>query len=149
MTYNHGALSRVKISGYKSIQSCDIALGRINVLIGGNGAGKSNLVTAFSFLQNILKKNLQVAVAQSGMNALLYRGRKETDEIAFEVYFGDHSYGLILTPASEDRPIIQKEYIGYHGASERESVIACGKCESVWNEGTHSEIDSDMIQTLE
>ena len=35
-------LSRMTIRGFKSIKSCDISFGKINVLIGSNGAGKSN-----------------------------------------------------------------------------------------------------------
>ena len=47
-------LSRMTIRGFKSIKNCDISFGKINVLIGSNGAGKSNFISAFSFLQNIL-----------------------------------------------------------------------------------------------
>lgn len=35
-------LSRMTIRGFKSIKNCDISFGKINVLIGSNGAGKSN-----------------------------------------------------------------------------------------------------------
>ena len=69
-------LSRMTIRGFKSIKNCDISFGKINVLIGSNGAGKSNFISAFSFLQNILSKNLQVSVGQSGLSSLLYNGRK-------------------------------------------------------------------------
>ena len=62
------------------------------MLIGSNGAGKSNFTSAFSFLQNILSKNLQVSVGQSGLSSLLYKGRKVTEEIDFEVFFGQNSY---------------------------------------------------------
>ena len=46
-------LSRMTIRGFKSIKNCDISFGKINVLIGSNGAGKSNFISAFSFLQSI------------------------------------------------------------------------------------------------
>lgn len=36
-------LSRMTIRGFKSIKSCDISFGKINVLIGSNGAGKEQL----------------------------------------------------------------------------------------------------------
>ena len=108
-------LSRMTIKGYKSIKECDISFGKINVLIGSNGAGKSNFISAFSLLRNILAKNLQVSVAQSGVNALLYKGRKVTEEIAFEVYFGSNSYGFNLIPTDDNRLIFKKEYFGYYG----------------------------------
>ena len=40
-------LSRMTIHGFKSIKSCDISFGKINVLIGSNGAGKSNFISSF------------------------------------------------------------------------------------------------------
>ena len=124
-------LSRMTIEGYKSIKKCDISFGKINVLIGSNGAGKSNFISAFSFLQDILAKNLQVSVAQSGVNALLYKGRKVTEEIAFEVYFGNNSYGFNLVPTDDNRLIFRKEFFGYHGQWENESNVARGNSEAM------------------
>ena len=99
-------LSRMTIRGFKSIKNCDISFGKINVLIGSNGAGKSNFISAFSFLQNILSKNLQVSVGQSGLSSLLYNGRKVTEEIDFEVFFGQNSYGFVLVPTDDNRLIM-------------------------------------------
>lgn len=42
-------LSRMTIRGFKSIKSCDISFGKINVLIGSNGAGKSNFISALRY----------------------------------------------------------------------------------------------------
>jgi predicted ATPase len=43
-------LSGIHISGYRSIKKCGVKFGKINVLIGSNGAGKSNFISAFSLL---------------------------------------------------------------------------------------------------
>ena len=137
-------LSRMTIRGFKSIKSCDISFGKINVLIGSNGAGKSNFISAFSFLQNILSKNLQVSVGQSGLSSLLYKGRKVTEEIDFEVFFGQNSYGFVLVPTDDNRLIFQKEYFGYHGDLDNESNIGCGYSESQWENGVHSGIDDSL-----
>ena len=115
MALSRDQLSRITISGFKSIKRCDIKFRKVNVLIGSNGAGKSNFISAFTLLQNILSQNLQVFVAQSGMNSLFYNGRKVTDEIDFEVYFGNNSYGFVLIPTDDNRLIFRKEYFGYHG----------------------------------
>lgn len=119
-------LSRMTIRGFKSIKNCDISFGKINVLIGSNGAGKSNFISAFSFLQSILSKNLQVSVGQSGLSSLLYNGRKVTEEIDFEVFFGQNSYGFVLVPTDDNRLIFQKEYFGYHGGLGHESNWTAG-----------------------
>ena len=36
-------IERLRISGFKSIRDADLTLGPLNVVIGANGAGKSNL----------------------------------------------------------------------------------------------------------
>ncbi len=41
-----GQLDRIKIKGYKSIKECDLNLKSLNVLIGCNGAGKSNFISS-------------------------------------------------------------------------------------------------------
>jgi predicted ATP-dependent endonuclease of OLD family len=48
------ALRRVTLKGFKSIKAMDLELRPLNVLIGENGAGKSNLV---SFLKMLNEKN--------------------------------------------------------------------------------------------
>lgn len=142
-------LSQITISGFKSIKQCDIEFGKVNVLIGSNGAGKSNFISAFTLLQNILSQNLQVFVAQSGMNSLFYNGRKVTDEIDFEVYFGNNSYGFVLIPTDDNRLIFRKEYFGYHGNWKNESNVSRGTTESHWQTGAHNKIDEYVIPILE
>ena len=141
-------LSRITIEGYKSIKKCDVSFGKINVLIGSNGAGKSNFISAFSLLQNILLKNLQVSVAQSGINALLYKGRKVTEDIGFEVYFGKNSYGFNLVPTDDNRLIFRKEFFGYHGQWDNESSVAYGNSEAKGATGVHNKIDRYVVPIL-
>ena len=149
MALSQDQLSRIKISGYKSIKQCDISFGKINVLIGSNGAGKSNFISAFSLLQDILSGDLQISVARSGMNALFYKGRKVTDEIAFEVFFGYNSYGFVLMPTDYNTVIFQKEYFGYHGNWDNNSLVSRGTVESAWKTGAHNNIDQYVIPILE
>lgn len=134
-------LSRIDIAGYKSIKNCSIKFNKINVLIGSNGAGKSNFISAFALLQNVLEKNLQVSVSQSGLNSLFYNGRKVTEEIAFEVFFGNNSYGFNLVPTDDNRIIFRKEYFGYHGQWENESNVSRGHSESMWQAGSNNRLD--------
>lgn len=43
-------LSRLRVRGFKSIRDQDIEIKALNVLIGNNGAGKSNLVSFFDMI---------------------------------------------------------------------------------------------------
>ena len=148
MDLKEGQLSRIVINGYKSIKACDLDLRRINVLIGSNGAGKSNFISAFSLLQNVLSKNLQLYAARSGINSLFYNGRKITDRISFEVFFGENSYGFSLEPTDDNRLIFNKEYFGYHEKFDNRSIVARGHEESKWDSGVGNLIDKYVVPIL-
>ncbi|MGO9597254.1 MAG: AAA family ATPase [Isosphaeraceae bacterium] len=76
-------IERCRISGFKSIREADITLGSFNVVIGANGAGKSNLVSYFALLHAALNERLDgYVVPNGGPNALLHLGPKHTSEIA-------------------------------------------------------------------
>lgn len=149
MKLKEGQLSRIKIRGYKSIKDITVDFGKINVLIGSNGAGKSNFISVFTLLQNILNRNLQVYAAQNGINSLFYNGRKVTEEIDFEVFFGQNSYGFSLIPTDDNRVIFREEHFEYHGTWENRSNVSRGHAESLWEKGTANKIDQYVIPILE
>ncbi|HHJ50644.1 MAG TPA: hypothetical protein ENJ88_07055, partial [Phaeodactylibacter sp.] len=60
------AIAKIIIENYKSIQKAEIELNPVNVLIGANGAGKSNFISFFTLIKNILQQNLQYYVASQG-----------------------------------------------------------------------------------
>ena len=46
-------LHSIRIQGFKSISDQTLEFNPLNVFIGGNGAGKSNLIGVFNFLNRI------------------------------------------------------------------------------------------------
>lgn len=108
-------LDQISIHGYKSIRALvNFPLGPLNVLIGANGAGKTNFISFFALLNQIVQNNLQVSVAQSGgANSLLYFGQKITAEIKIRLVFGNNSYQCTLVPAAGDMLIFSDERMGY------------------------------------
>ena len=107
---NNSQLSRIVLQGFKSIRACDLALKELNVLIGPNGAGKSNFIEFFQLIQNILDSKLQQYVSkQGGPDALLHFGRKTTEEIGAELYFGYNGYKFTLEPTQDNRMMFGKE----------------------------------------
>ncbi|MFA6658346.1 MAG: AAA family ATPase [Victivallaceae bacterium] len=46
-------LNRIELQNFKSIRELDLELGNLNILIGANGAGKSNFVNFFKMLEAI------------------------------------------------------------------------------------------------
>ena len=48
-------LKKITIKGYRSIKDAALELHKLNVLIGANGAGKSNFVSFFKLLNEIIR----------------------------------------------------------------------------------------------
>ncbi len=63
---NEPFLRRVKIRNYKSIGKSDVELGRLNVLVGINGSGKSNFLDALRFVVDGLQTSLDHAIKARG-----------------------------------------------------------------------------------
>lgn len=82
-------LKTVTLRGYKSIAKLEaFELRNLNVLIGANGAGKSNFIGIFKLLAALADGNLQTFVQkQGGPDALLHGSRKRTQQIDAEIYF--------------------------------------------------------------
>ncbi|GIV24080.1 MAG: AAA family ATPase [Bacteroidia bacterium] len=81
-------LERISIRGYKSFEALDIELRPINVLIGANGAGKSNLLSLFRMLKSLADESLQLFVARAGgADMILHYGRKKTPELRISLWF--------------------------------------------------------------
>jgi len=103
-------LERLVIDGYKSIEHCDLKLGRLNILIGANGAGKSNFIGFFKMIAQMLDKQLQISVGKAGgPDALLHFGRKTTEKIHAELYFGNNGYNFTLEPTQDNRLMYSNE----------------------------------------
>jgi predicted ATPase len=76
-------ITRLQVKNFKSLRELDLQLGPINVLVGPNMAGKSNILDVFRFLHDILSgagglQGLNFALVQrGGMNEILWKGGKE------------------------------------------------------------------------
>lgn len=119
-------IDKIEIHGFKSIRELVLPLNTINVLIGENGAGKSNFIETFSLLNNIAKKRLQHYVSERGSaNSLLHYGRKTTSEIRISMIFGNNSngYEFTLMPDDKDSLFFAKEYASYNKADFVKSGI--------------------------
>lgn len=147
---NEQQISRIRIEGYKSIRQCDLKLGMINVLIGSNGAGKSNFISVFKLLQEIIEKKFQLLTAMSGgSNALLYDGAKITEKIKMEFFFGLNSYGFELMPTDDNRLIFADEFFAYYyNGSYKGYLGSAGHAESLWDQGLNNGIDKYVSPIL-
>lgn len=117
-------LERIRVKGYKSIRLLDIQLKALNVLIGANGSGKSNFISLFRLLNEVLESRLQPYTGSIGADNLLYYGRKTTSEISIELSFkGErpnlaNGYVAKFIPSNEDTLIFSSEMIWFHDRNQ-------------------------------
>lgn len=94
------ALEKITIRGFKSIRALEaFELKGLNLLIGANGAGKSNFVDFFRFLRAHLRGRLHDFVESNGRaDAFLFNGPKATEEILVHLESSPYQLNLILKP---------------------------------------------------
>jgi predicted ATPase len=71
-------LQTLAVSGYRSLHAITLPLGRLNVITGANGSGKSNLYRALRLLAETAQGNVVGALArEGGLAATLWAGPEE------------------------------------------------------------------------
>lgn len=108
-------LHRIAIRGFKSIKECDLDLNNVNVLIGANGAGKSNFISIFEMLQKILSREMALYAGKKGIAPLLYNGKEVTDSISAEFSFGSLLYSYELEWTEDDSLLFREESLIFDG----------------------------------
>ena len=140
-------LTSLKIEGYKSIKACDLKLGALNVLIGANGAGKTNFISFFRLIGEILIGNLQRTIAkQGGPDVLLRHGRKVTEAINTEIYFGNNGYQFSLEPTNDNRMMFANEAFWWNVSGPK--VLGAGHFESQADAGTGTFINRFVLPAM-
>ncbi len=124
------SLDTLSIVGFKSIRELrDFPLTQRNVLIGANGAGKSNLIDFFRLLRAIAHDGLKEFVTSSGgSDCFFFQGPQFTREIEATLNFGPNGFRFSLLPTAtsdlmvkevatlHDRLAWQTFHVGRHEA---------------------------------
>ena len=115
---NMPQLSKLVLKGYKSIKKMDIELNNLNILIGANGAGKSNFISFFQLIHAIVHEQLSVFVPKNGFaNSFLHYGRQHTDAISAQLEFGANGYQFTLEPTTLNKFIFTREILTHQTKS--------------------------------
>ena len=120
-------VTHLTVRGFKSINSLErFELGSLNVLIGPNGSGKTNLVDVFRMMGALANGRLRLFVAkEDGPDALLYRGRKHTSELEIDLAFPNLTYRAGLTAVGEHLALTHEETnLGWVGTGNYESDLS-------------------------
>ena len=78
------SITKVELHNYKSIASCDLSLNSLNIFIGSNGAGKSNLLSLFDLMSTFDRIDMMQShiAKKGGPDAFLRYGRKKSESFS-------------------------------------------------------------------
>ena len=113
-------ITSIQLDGFRSIRhQPELTLNSgLNVLIGGNGAGKSNFISFFQMVRHMMDPNLglQHYISESGgADALLFRGVEVTDQFHAKISFRNNTYELTLHAADDGRMFFAMEEATFDG----------------------------------
>jgi predicted ATPase len=108
-------LERIEVEGFTSIRSASVELGRLNVLVGANGAGKSNFIQALALLGRIVDSELNLFVGLNGGASALLNSSDSRAHVKLRLNAHPNSYEATLVPAANDELIFDDELVFFHG----------------------------------
>jgi len=111
-------LKRLKLKGFRSIKDLDLEFRPLNVLIGANGAGKSNLVAFFKLLNEMMGGRLRQFIASTGHSqGNLHFGPKVTPQLEAALEFktdnGLDTYFMRMFHAAGDALVFAEETLSF------------------------------------
>ena len=119
-------ITRVQIKNYRSIESVDVHLEPLTVLVGRNGSGKSSFVDAIKLVRDAMRVGLENAIIERhGFGSICRYSprRKRQIEISLSVEESNFSggYDLILASEANGFKIVREKayYLLRHGGVGR------------------------------
>jgi predicted ATPase len=116
-------ITELYLAHYKSVTEQTIDFRSINVLVGKNGSGKSNIIDALSFLSDVANDDLDYAItkrhgADSVRQWSKYKPYHVTIQVRVEGRDGGHGLYRIVFSSSRNNYRIQEEFLEWSGTSQ-------------------------------
>lgn len=125
----------VSVRNYRSVKNIDLHLGSLNIVIGANGSGKSNLYHSLRLIHGAANGQLSsVLAAEGGMQKTMWAGqtpsseakriklRIDTDEFSYDIEIG-YPVKLPYPTFFKSDPVIKEENLWLPGLSKRPSSL--------------------------
>ncbi len=103
-------ITNFSVKNFKSIKHLELDLARVNVFIGANGSGKSNILEAFAFVsasesnkiynEDLIKKG--VRIAKPSLTASAFAGSKEEHKLHFSIKIAESISDFSIIPEEND-----------------------------------------------
>lgn len=91
-------IERIRLKNFKNFENIDLKLGQMNVFVGANAAGKTNLIQAIKFIRDIQMQGIENAISmQSGMEFLQNFNLKGEKTTSITIDF-NYATQIILQP---------------------------------------------------
>ena len=128
-------LTKLTLRGFKSFESLeDFELGDLNVLVGANGAGKSNFVEFFRLLRAMVHQSLQTYMIANGpADGYFFNGLAYSRAIEAKLSFGETEYAFKLASTADGKIFVAQEIAQYSDGSEPQ-LVGKGSLESTLKE---------------
>jgi energy-coupling factor transporter ATP-binding protein EcfA2 len=143
--------------GYRSLRELCLSVGRLTVITGGNGAGKSNVYRALRLLVDAAHGELGRALArEGGMPSALWAGTSRNPAARLSVGFADDVYayelrlGLLRSaPALWSSPATRGQE-GHPHLASRGSVSSNAITSAMLrdNDGIHRSAPADLYESV-
>ncbi len=121
-------IDQLTIKGFKSIRHLEnFEMRNLNVLIGANGTGKSNFISYFQMLSELVEQRLQIWTAQQGSSdRIVSFGIKTTQILESFIRFGNNGYEFKLSPTIDEKFVFLSEQVFFAGDYKAENWASLG-----------------------
>lgn len=114
-------ITNIEIQHYRSIWHATLDLNPVNLIVGANGSGKSNVVDAIYFLHDCCVNDIETALTRRhGIDSVRQWSKTKPYHISIELSFenseGSGKYKLVLSSNKGEHRIVDEsgEWTGYH-----------------------------------
>lgn len=151
-------LDYVTVSGFKSIARIEkLETGRLTVLVGPNGSGKTNFIGVFSFLNAIREGGLRSYVARAGgADRVLHFGSRVTGRLHMLISFKNemNQYEINLEPNGADELVPSSEFVWFrnrseHGRSRSDAIGPAGREAGISRRRRHGPVAGYVRERLD
>lgn len=119
-------MRRLHVEGYRSLTDVTVDFGRVTVIVGPNGSGKTNIYRALRLTHACGEGTIaRTIVSEGGMPSIVYAGRRSGElKVELAIDLDDMSYEVCLATVGRGGgfprdPVIRREQILLPGTGKR------------------------------